>query len=390
MTQAPSWEEWVAERNAAIAAASRWRTTRAFDALGPAGTLAGINGGAPADVVSFAANDYLGLSTHPAVTEAAAGALERWGAGAAASRLITGTRPVHVTLETALADWKGAEAALAFSSGFAANLGVLATLGGPGVRIVSDEYNHASIIDGARMARAEVAVYPHLDVAAAAELVAEWPGRSLVVSDAVFSMDGDQADIGALMDVCASTGAALVLDEAHSVWGPEVPAVPSPAEGTGRHPSTGPMLVRVGTLSKTLGAQGGFVAADSAVVALLVNAARPFIFSTGLSPADAAAAGAALGVVTSEEGAALIGRVRALTDRLAPQHPSPIVPIVLGDEARALDASAALARVGYWVPAIRPPTVAPGTSRLRVTFSAAHSDAQVEGLLSALDSLGLR
>ncbi|MCB1027968.1 MAG: 8-amino-7-oxononanoate synthase, partial [Microthrixaceae bacterium] len=329
-----------------------------------------------------ASNDYLGLSGHRAVIEAAAAALDRWGTGAGASRLICGSRPIHGQLETDLAEWKRTEAALVFSSGFAANQGVLGVLGGPGVRIVSDELNHASIIDGARLARAEVAVYPHLDLSEAERLVRAWPGRSLVVSDSVFSMDGDVADLDGLIELGTRTGAALVIDEAHSVWGPE--------PGDLRDADTGGVpLVRVGTLSKTLGALGGFVASSRAVVDLLINSARPFIFSTGLSPADAAAARAALGIVRSPEGDELVGRLRRHVDRLAPGHPSPIVPLVLGDEADALAATDALAAQGLWVPAIRPPTVAPGTSRLRITFSAAHTDAQVDRLLEALGRLGL-
>jgi 8-amino-7-oxononanoate synthase len=314
------------------------------------------------------------------VIEASREAALRWGTGAGASRLICGSRPAHHALEADLAAWKNTEAALVFSSGFAANLGVLSALGGQRVRVVSDELNHASIIDGARLARAEVAIYPHLDLGAAHELLAEWPGRSVLVTDAVFSMDGDAADLGALTALCARHDAVLVVDEAHSVWGPEL---------TGAGPD-GPLVVRVGTLSKTLGSQGGFVAGSQRVVDLLVNTARPFIFSTALSPSDAAAARAALAVLRSAEGDGLVRRLRAHTNRLAPDHPSPIVPLVVGDEADAVAASGALALAGYWVPAIRPPTVAPGTSRLRITCSAAHTDAQVDGLLVALDALGLR
>ncbi|MBP7631713.1 MAG: 8-amino-7-oxononanoate synthase [Acidimicrobiales bacterium] len=380
-----SWTRWLDRQTRAIHAAGQWRTLRPFDALGPAGTLSddpnadGLRGQVR-HLVSFASNDYLGLSSHSQVIEASREAALRWGTGAGASRLICGSRPAHHALEADLAAWKNTEAALVFSSGFAANLGVLSALGGQRVRVVSDELNHASIIDGARLARAEVAIYPHLDIGAAHELLAEWPGRSVLVTDAVFSMDGDAADLGALTALCARHDAVLVVDEAHSVWGPEL---------TGAGPD-GPLVVRVGTLSKTLGSQGGFVAGSQRVVDLLVNTARPFIFSTALSPSDAAAARAALAVLRSAEGDGLVRRLRAHTNRLAPDHPSPIVPLVVGDEADAVAASGALALAGYWVPAIRPPTVAPGTSRLRITCSAAHTDAQVDGLLVALDALGLR
>jgi 8-amino-7-oxononanoate synthase len=201
---------------------------------------------------------------------------------------------------------------------------------------------------------------------------------TLVVTDTVFSMDGDAAPLDELVSLCARHGALLVLDEAHAVLGPDLPAA---------HPGT---MVRVGTLSKTLGALGGFVAASREVVDLVVNRARAYIFSTALPPADAAAALAALHVVRSPEGAALTGRLASLIDRLAeagvvpPGHPSPIVAVVLGAEQAALDASAALLDVGLWVPAIRPPTVPEGTSRLRVTLSAAHTDEDVSRLLRAL------
>ena len=384
VTSDDGWADHLAARTEAIRAAGQWRATRTYDAFGPSGTLRPD----VAPVVTFASNDYLGLSSHPAVIDAAVAATRRWGTGAGASRLVSGTRPVHDDLEARLADWKGTEAALAFPTGFAANLGILSVLGGPGVRIVSDELNHASIIDGARLASAEVAIYPHLDLAAACRLITEWPGRSVLVTDAVFSMDGDAVDLAEVAERCAQHGAALVVDEAHSVWGP---GLRNPG-GAIEHQagSDGPPLVRVGTLSKSLGALGGFVAASDTVVDLLVNAARPFIFSTGLSPGDAAAALAALDIVTSPEGEALVERLRAHTDRLTPDHPSPIVPIIIGDERRAVAASEALLKLGYWVPAIRPPTVAPGTSRLRITLSAAHSDEDVDGLLDALDRLDLR
>ena len=273
-----SWTRWLDRQTRAIHAAGQWRTLRPFDALGPAGTLSddpnadGLRGQVR-HLVSFASNDYLGLSSHSQVIEASREAALRWGTGAGASRLICGSRPAHHALEADLAAWKNTEAALVFSSGFAANLGVLSALGGQRVRVVSDELNHASIIDGARLARAEVAIYPHLDIGAAHELLAEWPGRSVLVTDAVFSMDGDAADLGALTALCARHDAVLVVDEAHSVWGPEL---------TGAGPD-GPLVVRVGTLSKTLGSQGGFVAGSQRVVDLLVNTARPFIFSTALS-----------------------------------------------------------------------------------------------------------
>ncbi len=371
----------------------RWRAPREFDALGPAGVLEGGR------VVSFASNDYLGLSGHPAVVAAAHSALSRWGAGSGASRLVTGSRPVHSELERELAEWKGTEAAVCFPTGFAANLGVLCTLGGEGVRILSDELNHASIIDGCRLSRSALAVYRHCDMDHLAELLASGdPMPTIVVTDSVFSMDGDVAPLGELVDLCQRHGALLVLDEAHAVLGPDLPDATGRDGGGGmgsrdRDGMQGGTVARVGTLSKTLGSLGGFVAASRDVVDLIVNRARSYIFSTAPTPADAAAALAAVRIVRSVEGEALRGRLAALIDRVAeagfapPGHASPIIPVVLGTEQAALSASAALLHDGLWVPAIRPPTVPAGTSRLRVTLSAAHSDEDVSRLLHTLARL---
>ncbi|HVF73640.1 MAG TPA: 8-amino-7-oxononanoate synthase [Acidimicrobiales bacterium] len=345
-----SWASWAAAEAASIRAAGRWRQVRTYDWD---------------SLVSFASNDYLGLSSHPAVVAAACEATARWGTGAGASRLVVGSRPVHDELEAELAAWKGTEAALLFPTGYAANVGVLATFGAADARVLSDELNHASIVDGARLARAQVAVYRHNDLDHLASMIGP---RSIVVSDSVFSMDGDVADVDGLVALCDRAGALLVLDEAHDVFGRSVP----------------PHVLRVGTLSKALGSVGGFVVGPRVFVDLLVNRARPFIFSTALPPAVAAAAGAALRIVRSPEGEALRTRLRTSVERVAPGNPSPIVPVVLGSEEAALAASAALLDEGLVVPAIRPPTVPPGTSRLRVALSAAHTDEQVSRLVAAL------
>jgi 8-amino-7-oxononanoate synthase len=370
--QVTPWQARVAERCAQVAADGRWRRPRPFDASGPAGVL--LDDGR--QVVSFASNDYLGLTTHPAVAAAAAEALERWGTGAGASRLVTGSRPVHHELEAALADHAGCERAVVFPTGFAANLGVLSAFGEQGVHIYSDEYNHASIVDGARLARAEVTVYPHTDVDALSKLLTDDAAPAIVVTDLVFSMDGDVAPVAELACLCRRHHALLVLDEAHAVLGPD----PTPQ-------LQGVDVLRVGTLSKTLGSLGGYVAGPAPFVELLENRARSYIFTTAPTPADAAAALAALRVLHSDEGAARRSRLRALVDRLAPGHPSPIIPVVLGSEERALAASAALLERGLWVPAIRPPTVPVGTARLRVTLSAAHRNEDVDRLSQALAEL---
>jgi 8-amino-7-oxononanoate synthase len=381
-----NWPNRIRAQLAEVVDEGRWRAPRAFDARGPVGTLGG------ADVVSFASNDYLGLSAHPAVRAAAHDALERWGTGAGASRLVTGSRPVHAELEEELAQWKGTEAGICFPTGFAANLGVLSVLGGPGVRVFSDELNHASIIDGCRLSRADVAVYRHRDLGHLGELLASSDAQpempSLVVTDSVFSMDGDVAPLDQLVALCDRHGALLVIDEAHAVLGPRLEL----SEVSGTANST---VVRVGTLSKTLGALGGFVAASRDIVDLLINRARSYIFSTALPPADAAAALAALRILRSAEGEALVGRLASLVQRMSdaglapPAHASPIIPVILGPERAAIDASSTLLARGLWVPAIRPPTVPTGTSRLRVTLSAAHRDDDVTLLIDGLHSLPL-
>ncbi|MGH9282714.1 MAG: aminotransferase class I/II-fold pyridoxal phosphate-dependent enzyme, partial [Acidimicrobiales bacterium] len=278
------WAAWAEEEAGRIRAEGRWRSVRDVAGPEPATSVAGAGG--DRDVVSFASNDYLGLTRHPAVLAAAQEALARWGSGAGSARLVAGARHVHRALEADLAEWKGAEAAVLFPTGFAANLGVLQALAGPGVTVVSDELNHASIVDGCRLSRAAVTVSPHADVAAVEAAVAAAPGRALVVTESVFSMDGDGAPVEELLDACGRHDALLVLDEAHAVLGPAV----DPRRGAG------PVL-RVGTLSKALASLGGFVAGPAGLCELLVNRARSFIFTTASTPADTAAARAALAVL---------------------------------------------------------------------------------------------
>lgn len=362
------WRAWTDAVLAETRAAGRWRQAVAYDGRGPS-----LRRGDGRPATSFASNDYLGLSDHPATIAAAHDALDRWGTGAGSARLIVGTRPVHAELEAALADWRGSEAALVTSTGYQANLAVLATFGA-GARIVSDQLNHASIIDGARLARTEVCVYRHGDVDHAEALVAGAPGRVLVVTDTVFSMDGDVAPVTELSSLCARRGALLMLDDAHAVLDP--PAVDPDAD-----------CIRVGTLSKALGAMGGYVAGTQATVDVLVNRARPWIFTTALAPAPAAAALAAVAVCRSAEGATLRERLRRHIDTVKSGHPSPIIPIIMGGEDAALAAAAALAARGLVVPAIRPPTVPVGACRLRVTLSAAHRSEEVAELVAALVEL---
>lgn len=372
------WAEWIDDRCREIHRAGQWRQVRPLTGAGPRTELASTGQA----VVSFASNDYLGLSQHPAVKAAAIAAVERDGTGSGASRLVVGARPEHEELEGALADWRGTEAAVLFPTGYAANVGLLDLLGEPGVRICSDALNHASLIDGCRLAGArgaDVQVYPHGDVECLGRQLAGAP-RAVIVTDTVFSMDGDVAPLGALLEQAEEHDALLLVDDAHKVF--ELP------ELDGLAPSVRHRVVRVGTLSKTLGSLGGFVAGPRRLVELVVNRARPFVFTTASSPADTAAAHAALRVLRSDEGASLLRDLRARIDQLRPGHPTPILPVVVGAEDDAVALSAALLDAGLLVPAIRPPTVPPGTSRLRIALSALHTAGDVARLREALDAAG--
>jgi 8-amino-7-oxononanoate synthase len=330
------------------------------------------------EVLSFASNDYLGLTQHPRVREAAHAAIERWGAGAAAARLVTGTRSLHVELEEELARSHQVERTLVFPTGFSANLGLVATLGAADVTLFSDQLNHASIIDGCRLAKARTQIYRHLDVNHLDTLLQATPGRKIILTETVFSMDGDVAPVAQLAALAERHGALLVLDEAHAVLGP---AVDFDAQGA--------EILRMGTLSKALASMGGWVGGPRPLIDLLVNRARSFVYTTGLTPAATAAALAALRISVSEEGQQLRARLRRSVDRVRSGHPSPIVPIVLGDASAAISAAAALFEQGIHVPAIRPPTVPPGTARLRIALSAAHDDEMIARLIAALRCAGI-
>ena len=368
------WQELIAQRNAATHAAGRWRSIRTLDS-GHAVTAIRSTG---QEVVSFSSNDYLGLSQHQRVIQAAQLALDDYGVGSGSARLIVGSRAVHDQMESALAAWTEREAALLFPTGFQANMGVIgaltATASSPRCVVYSDELNHASIIDGIRAARAQVQVYRHNDVDHLASLMAEHRNSpALVVTDAVFSMDGDLAPLADLEQLCKATDALLLVDTAHAVLGPPTPK----------------SAVIVGTLSKTLGAVGGFLAAEQSLVDLCINTARSFIFTTANAPAEVAAAHAALQILCSAEGAELRAKLRSNIDLLRPGHPSPILPVLLGSEEHAMAISHALLEQGLLVPAIRPPTVPPGTCRLRIAVSAAHERSDLARLTAALTELGV-
>ena len=345
------------------------------------------------DLLDLAGNDYLGLARHPRVVAEAVAALRTWGAGSTGSRLVTGTTALHAELEAALADFCGTPAALVFSSGYAANLGAVTALSGPGALIVSDAANHASLVDACRLSRARVTVVPHGDVAAVdAALAARGEARALVVTESVDSTDGELAPLVALHAVCRARGALLVVDEAHGlgVCGPGGRGLLAAVGLAG----AGDVVTTV-TLSKALGSQGGAVLGPRAVIAHLVDSARSFIFDTGLAPACAGAALAALRVLRDEPSrpTAVLRAAAALAEAAGvPAPPSAVVPVVLGEPAVALAAAHRCAQLGVRVGCFRPPSVPAGTSRLRLTARATLVDADLElarTVLAAVLATGL-
>jgi 8-amino-7-oxononanoate synthase len=344
-------------------------------------------------LINFSSNDYLGLSAHPAIRAALGEGAQAWGAGAGASRLVCGDFLPHHQLERELARFEGTEAAVLFNSGYAANCGLVPAFAGPEDVILSDALNHASLVDGCRISRARTEVYPHADVGAleAALRRARQQGarRVLVTTDTVFSMDGDIAPLQRIAEACERYEALLIVDEAHAtgVLGPRGSGLVAQL-GLGAR-----VDLRMGTLSKGIGIFGAYVAATRACCDLLLNRARPLIFSTALPPAIPRAALVALRIVSGSEGDALRERLRRSVERFAvglralglpAEAATPIFPIVLGAPEAALSASAQLRNRGLLVKPIRPPTVPAGSSRLRIVVTAAHTDAHLDQLLSAL------
>jgi 8-amino-7-oxononanoate synthase len=345
--------------------------------------------------VDFSSNDYLGLASDSRLAESAARAMREQGVGAAASRLICGNNPEHEALEVDLAEFFGAERALTFSSGYAANVGIIPALVGRGDIVFSDTLNHASLIDGCRLSRADVHVYPHGDVAALAALLDQRRGsarRALIVSDGLFSMDGDVAPLADLVDLASRFDAWTYVDDAHAVGvaGRDGAGSVSAAGCAGR------VDVTVGTLGKAFGAAGAFVYGSSTLVQYLINRARSFVFSTAMLPAQAAAAREAVRIVRAEPERR--ERLYANAERLraslhaaripvigtATKGLAHIIPVHAGTEAEVMRIGAALARDRYLVGAVRPPTVPEGGSRLRITVSAAHTAEQIAGLTASL------
>ena len=346
------------------------------------------------DVLLLSSNNYLGLANHPTLKRAAAEAIERFGCGSGASRLISGSMAVHHELEARLAALKKTEAALVFPTGYHANVGVLSALMGPGDTILSDGLNHASIIDGCRLSRAEVRVYPHGDTQALDALLAACPpsGQRLIVTDTVFSMDGDLAPLAELVELARRYDAWLMVDEAHAtgVFGPHGGGLVEQAGLEER------VDIHMGTLGKALGGIGAYVAGSRALIDWLVNRARSFIYTTGMPPAAAASALAALDLVEREpeRRQQLWDNTRFLSDGLRGlgyrigDSRSQILPVIIGNARQTMALAAATLRRGVFAHGIRPPTVPEGTSRIRVTPMATHTRAQLERTLDAFESAG--
>jgi 8-amino-7-oxononanoate synthase len=342
------------------------------------------------ELVNFGSNDYLALASDPRLTEAVAEALAREGWGSGASPLVAGRGELHERLEKRLAEFEETEAALLFPSGFAANSGAIAALAGPGDAVFCDRNNHASLWDGCRLSRADVRVFPHNDCRRLADLLKNKKTyrRRLIVVDGVFSMDGDLAPLAELVELAQRHGAMLLVDEAHGtgVFGPH-------GRGAAEHFHVDDRVpIRIGTLSKALGGAGGFVAGSRSLVEWLANRARSYVFSTAAPAAAAAASLAALDIVRDEpeRRVRLLRRAAGLRDELARRgwntgaSAGPIIPLIVGGADRAVRLSHQLRDRGFFVPAIRPPTVPDGASRLRLSLTAGHTDEMIAAYLTAL------
>ena len=346
------------------------------------------------EVLSLSSNNYLGLANHPALKRAAREAVEKFGCGAGASRLISGNMELHGALEARLAAFKQTEAALVFSSGYHANVGTLSALMSAGDTILSDELNHASIIDGCRLSRASVEVFRHRDVSHLERLLADSPtsGQRLIVTDSVFSMDGDAAPLEEIVGLAGKYDTWVMVDEAHAsgVFGPAGAGLVQELNLTNQ------VEIQMGTLGKALGGSGAYVAGCRELIDWLVNRARSFVYTTGLPPSAAATALAALEIVECEpeRRARLWANARFLSEGLKAlgytlrSAESPVVPVIIGDARTTVDLSAALFRRGVLAYGVRPPTVPEGTSRLRLAPMATHSRGQLVQALQAFGEAG--
>jgi len=349
------------------------------------------------EYVSFASNDYLGLAGDERLRRAAADAAMRFGAGSGASRLITGTTALHRGLERRIARFKGTEDCVLFTTGYQAGVGTATALCGPGDAVILDKLSHACLVDGARASGARVRTYAHLDMKRLATALKKERAsrRRLIVTDSLFSMDGDAAPLAEIVELAREHDAMVLVDEAHATGttGSGGRGLIAELRVTGLGLASG-RVAQMGTLSKALGSVGGFVAGSATLVEYLRNMARSYIYTTAPAPPALGAALAALDILESDDGATLIENLRANVAALGRACPglaacSPIVPVVVGDAARAVAAQGCLRERGLWVPAVRPPTVPVGGSRLRISLSAAHTDDDIARLAGALHDLGL-
>src|SRR3989338_8420890 len=340
--------------------------------------------------LNFSSNNYLGLSTHPKVIEAAQSALAKWGTGSGASRLISGNLQIHEELEKELADFKGEEAATVFSSGYLANLGAVTSLLDERDVVLVDRLNHASLVDAARLSKAKLWVYPHRDVAALSKLLSRAKNfrRRLVLTDAYFSMDGDVAPLDKLLEVCRDHDTILMIDEAHStgVYG-------KTGAGLSEHFGLqGQMDIVMGTLSKALGSVGGYIAGRRILREYLVNRSREFIYTTAPAPAASAAALQAVKIVQKSPDLRdkLWRNIHSVREKLTELgfdlmgSEGPVIPVLIGGTKKVLEAKELLLKKGIFAPAIRPPTVSKGTDRIRISLMATHTKAHLEELVAIL------
>ena len=372
----------------AIKAAGRYRFLRTIEtAQSPRVVLDGR------EVVLMCSNNYLGLADHPRLLRAAKEAIDRYGTSAVASRLVSGTMTLHEELEAALARFKGTQAALVFNCGYMANVGIVSSLLGPEDVVFSDELNHASIIDGCRLSQARVVVFPHKDMNALEALLKREKGRRrMIVVDGVFSMDGDIAPLPDMVELAEDYGALLMVDEAHGTG-----VLGERGAGTVEHFGlTDRVPIQMGTLGKALGGFGAYVAGSDVLREYLINRARSFIFTTALPPADMAVALEAVRMVWEEPQRRrrlhqnvvyLVDGLKSLGFQVTNQGTA-IIPVIIGPEDKTMDMSTKLLEYGVFVAGIRPPTVPPGTSRLRVTVMATHAQEDLDKALEAFERAG--
>lgn len=366
---------------------------------GSIGATVSING---RDMILLSSNNYLGLANHPCLKEAAIAVLKKSGTGSGASRLISGNMEIHEELEKRIADFKRCRSALIFSTGYMANIGVIASLAGKGDLVLSDELNHASIIDGCRLSGAEIKVYPHRDIKALNRILSnnrkphsdEEYNKRFIITDGIFSMDGDIAPLPEILKAAKNNNAFVIVDDAHATG-----VLGETGKGTAEYFGiNNDKLIQIGTFSKALGSLGGFVAGDEILIECIRNKSRSFIYSTALPPAVCASSIAALDILEKDLSIrkSLWNNVDKFKERLniigfhSVESQTHIIPIIIGDSDLTMKFAKGLYGKGIFVPGIRPPTVPENESRLRVCLMATHTDEQIEFILSAFKSEGRR